>query len=187
MERPTLNWPNALSLTRLIGSPLLLLVSPRIALSWTAVGIAILGLTDWLDGWLARRWQQATPAGSMLDAVADLVFYPCAAGLLLMWFPAYLLPNAPYILVTFLLLGGVMSVSVVRCGRLILLHTHLSRFSAMLFFFVILASFVTDTTVAIRVVALFYAMAFIEGIVIFIRHGAVSPDTRSLWSLRSGV
>ncbi|MFZ9708782.1 MAG: CDP-alcohol phosphatidyltransferase family protein [Steroidobacteraceae bacterium] len=186
MDRPALNWPNALSAARLIGSPILLIASPRIALAWTALGIVVLGLTDWLDGWAARRWHQVTPMGSMLDGLADLIFYPCAAALLMMWFPHYLTPNIPHIAATISLLVLVMAVSVIRCGRLILLHTHLSRFAAVLFFFTMLASFVVDTTLAIRAVAILYAVAFIEGIVIFIRYGAVSPDTRSVWSLRAG-
>lgn len=28
-------------------------------------------LTDWLDGWLARRWNQTSPFGAFLDPVAD--------------------------------------------------------------------------------------------------------------------
>lgn len=31
-------------------------------------------LTDVLDGWLARRWNQATPTGALVDGIADKVF-----------------------------------------------------------------------------------------------------------------
>ena len=31
------------------------------------------GLTDWLDGWLARRWGQVSPLGALLDPIADKV------------------------------------------------------------------------------------------------------------------
>ena len=31
------------------------------------------GLTDWLDGWLARRWHQVSPLGALLDPIADKV------------------------------------------------------------------------------------------------------------------
>ncbi|MBI2104214.1 MAG: CDP-diacylglycerol--glycerol-3-phosphate 3-phosphatidyltransferase [Candidatus Omnitrophica bacterium] len=30
-------------------------------------------LTDWLDGYLARRWRQTTPLGALLDPIADKV------------------------------------------------------------------------------------------------------------------
>lgn len=32
------------------------------------------GISDVLDGWLARRWRQATPLGAVVDGVADKVF-----------------------------------------------------------------------------------------------------------------
>jgi CDP-diacylglycerol--glycerol-3-phosphate 3-phosphatidyltransferase len=45
---------------------------------WPAKAAALVcfllaGLTDWLDGWLARRWQQVSPFGALLDPIADKV------------------------------------------------------------------------------------------------------------------
>ena len=37
------------------------------------IGFLLAGLTDWLDGWLARRWQQVSPFGALLDPIADKV------------------------------------------------------------------------------------------------------------------
>ena len=36
-------------------------------------GFAIASLTDWLDGFLARRWRQTSPLGTLLDPIADKV------------------------------------------------------------------------------------------------------------------
>ena len=152
--------------------------------AWLVIWFVLLGLSDALDGALARRWNQTSDYGSKLDAVADLVFYPCAAVVLAVLFPSYLTPNLPYVYAALTALGGALLISRVRCGRIIMLHTHLSRYSGVLLFVVTLVSFFIDTTVMIRIVALTYAVGFIEASLIFIIKGPVSPDTRSLFSHR---
>lgn len=37
------------------------------------VAFVIASLTDWLDGYLARRWHQTSPMGALLDPIADKV------------------------------------------------------------------------------------------------------------------
>jgi phosphatidylglycerophosphate synthase len=178
----TLTIPNALSFFRLFGSPFLLPLSQAANQLWVVVWFVLLGLSDALDGALARRWNQTSDYGSKLDAVADLVFYPCSAVVLAVLFPAYLSPNLPYVYVTLTALAGALLISRIRCGRIIMLHTHVSRYSGVLLFVVTLASFFVDTTLLIRLVALTYAVGFIEASLIFIIKGPVSPDTRSLFS-----
>lgn len=44
-----------------------------------AAGVFVLaGITDWLDGYLARRWQQTSAFGAFLDPVADKVMVAVA-------------------------------------------------------------------------------------------------------------
>lgn len=44
-----------------------------------ALLIALGGLTDYLDGYLARRWKQETELGRLLDPLADKFFVLCIA------------------------------------------------------------------------------------------------------------
>ena len=177
--------PNALSFFRLFGSPFLIPLSQAANQAWVIIWFVLLGLSDALDGALARRWNQTSDYGSKLDAAADLVFYPCSAIVLAIVFPSYLNPNLPYIYVTLTSLAGALLTSRVRCGRVIMLHTHLSRYSGVFLFVVMLASFFIDTTLMIRLVALTYAVGFVEASLIFIIKGPVSPDTRSLFASQS--
>jgi cardiolipin synthase len=70
--------PNLLSFGRLALVPvfLWLLLVPREP--WAdLLALFILGLsafTDWLDGYLARRWNQITRVGQLLDPVADRLY-----------------------------------------------------------------------------------------------------------------
>lgn len=67
--------PNILTVLRLLaapGLPLAFVLLPRPMADWAAlilfVGAAV---TDWFDGYLARKWQQESRFGAMLDPIAD--------------------------------------------------------------------------------------------------------------------
>ena len=76
-----MNLPNALTLTRMFLVPLLVVVlltefegRQVLGVSKELLGAAIFALaslTDWLDGYLARRRRQVTWIGQMLDPIAD--------------------------------------------------------------------------------------------------------------------
>ncbi|WP_299864698.1 CDP-diacylglycerol--glycerol-3-phosphate 3-phosphatidyltransferase [uncultured Hoeflea sp.] len=79
MASPAMNIPNMLTYGRILAVPLIVLcffVEGRLHGSdfarWTALGIFIVAsLTDFLDGYLARIWDQTSNIGRMLDPIAD--------------------------------------------------------------------------------------------------------------------
>jgi CDP-diacylglycerol--glycerol-3-phosphate 3-phosphatidyltransferase len=69
-----LNIPNILTMARIAAIPLLagLLMSPsQSAGFWAAVVFSLASITDWLDGYLARRMGIVTIFGKFLDPIAD--------------------------------------------------------------------------------------------------------------------
>lgn len=178
------NVPNALSSTRLLGVPVLFVLVDRRPVAWFATLYALLGLTDYLDGRLARAWNQSSAFGSMLDSVADLAYYLSTAYFAWRLFPAYILPNAWYIAGCVALYAALMVVSRVRTGRILLPHTHLSRIAGVLVIVVVFASFVVDTTWALRGVIALYSVAIVEQILMIGWHGDIPLDTRSILWLR---
>jgi cardiolipin synthase len=77
-SKPTdavLTIPNILSFARLLGVPvfLWLLLGPH-ADGWALAILMVSGLTDWADGVLARKLNQASKLGALLDPVADRLY-----------------------------------------------------------------------------------------------------------------
>ncbi len=78
-----LNLPNLLTVARILAIPLLLgvyylpLAMPVMNLVATLIFV-VAALTDWLDGYLARRLGESTPFGAFLDPVADKLLVAAA-------------------------------------------------------------------------------------------------------------
>jgi len=80
MGRRVLTVPNVISVLRLLCIPLFL---------WLLFGVdertaaflllGFLGATDWIDGWIARRYHQESELGKILDPVADRAVLVTAA------------------------------------------------------------------------------------------------------------
>ncbi|MBR5346758.1 MAG: CDP-diacylglycerol--glycerol-3-phosphate 3-phosphatidyltransferase [Deltaproteobacteria bacterium] len=74
LKRTWLNLPNLLTLGRIIAIPVLvvlLLFDNRRCSFWAAAVFGLAAFTDWLDGYLARRWGMVTNMGKFLDPLAD--------------------------------------------------------------------------------------------------------------------
>lgn len=69
-----LTLPNLLTIGRILAIPVIcmLIAAGGAELRWLALALyALAALTDWLDGYLARRMNLISPLGRMLDPIAD--------------------------------------------------------------------------------------------------------------------
>ena len=123
--------PNVISMLRIAGSIGLLFCDVK---GWPFWSLYVLcGLSDILDGWLARRLHAETEAGAILDSVADIVFVACCATRLLpvLEIPAWLWVWAG-IIVTIKIINQISALAV--CKRFCFPHTVANKQTGLLLF-----------------------------------------------------
>ena len=112
-----LNIPNLITLSRIILIPLLIgifylpdywLTDETKNITATAIFI-LAGITDWLDGYLARRLNQMSAFGAFLDPVADKLIVVAALVVLL-----HLEPPRVHAFVALIIIGREIAISALR-------------------------------------------------------------------------
>ena len=87
-----LNLPNLLTLARVAAVPLIVIImlsDSRDAGFWAAAIFGAAAVTDFIDGWLARKWGVVTVLGKFLDPLADKLIVMAA---LIMMIPSGRIP-----------------------------------------------------------------------------------------------
>ena len=151
---------------------LLLLFFPALSPGFYGLYLAA-GLSDMLDGFVARRTNSASPLGAKLDSMADIVFL---AVCLIKLLPVLALPVWLWVwvgLIALLRLVNVVS-GFVRRKKLVLLHTRANKLTgALLFLLPLSLGFLNIAYTAVPLCALASFAAIQEGH--FIRTGRDIP------------
>lgn len=127
------NLPNIISCLRIAGTVCLLLMKPLSALF--LVIYTLTGLSDVLDGAIARHYGTTSELGARLDSIADLLFYTLILIRILpvMW---VVLPKVIWVAV-----GAVLAVRITayliaayRYKRFSSMHTYMNKFTGLMVF-----------------------------------------------------
>ena len=150
--------PNILTASRIVLCLPLLLVDAMTVPFWVLYVIA--GMTDMLDGFLARQWGVETKFGARLDSLADLIFV-LAVGYKL--FPWLKLPAALWMmmgLIAMVKIVNAISAYVIK-HRIEFLHTKANKLTGFLLFIGVMTigqSYFVPVAWVIACIALFAAI-----------------------------
>lgn len=123
--------PNIISALRILGAILLLLIYPVSVAFWVIYGLC--GISDMLDGYLARKLRAESKTGAMLDSVADICFVACCAIRLI---PVVHIPTWLWIwagVIAAIKIANQVSALIV-CKRLCFPHTQANKLTGLLLF-----------------------------------------------------
>ena len=121
-----LTLPNVLTVVRFLGVPLFIwLVLEKQEYGFAALVLAIMGSTDWVDGYIARRFDQMSNLGRVLDPIADrlsliaVAITLVIAGVVEWWYlTALLVPAAILLTLSLYYFHGHPDLPVSRIGKI---------------------------------------------------------------------
>jgi phosphatidylglycerophosphate synthase len=154
-----------------------LLIAPIFGLLWAGQATAALGLyvvaalTDLVDGWLARRFQQSSEFGAQLDAVVDNLFSVAILGFLTLAYPELIARQWPAAAALF---GGpvlYLGVSWAMTRRLMMFHVWSAKAGAFLLFCLWPAIALTGWTGWLWLCALVVGLSRVEQVILIARGG----------------
>ena len=175
-----LNAADIITLIRIFGAILLLIFKPLSAKFFLVY--ALTGITDVLDGWVARRLKINDDFGAKIDSVADLLFYAVTLFRVLpiLW---DLLPTEIWyaVAVVFGLRISAYITVAIKYRRFTSLHTYLNKLMGMAVFlipFMLITQYAVGYCFAVSAVA---AIASLEELVIHLMKPNYNADTKSVF------
>ncbi len=138
--------PNIMTSLRCLGAACLLLCNPAGAAFWVIYGLC--GLSDMMDGYLARKLRAESKTGALLDSIADIGFMVCCAIRLI---PIVQIPSWLWIWA-----GGIIVIKLVNqvsalivCKGFRFPHTKANRLTGLLLFLTVPTVFWSIVPIAI--------------------------------------
>ena len=149
--------PNIITALRIAGSIGLLFCNTNVWMFWTLY--VLCGLSDMIDGWLARKLQAESKTGSVLDSIADLLFVACCAIQLL---PTMSIPSWLWIWSGIIVIIKIVNqiIALTRIKQLCLPHTIANKLTGFLLF--IAVPTINWSIIPIAIVAIIATFAAIQ-------------------------
>jgi phosphatidylglycerophosphate synthase len=173
--------PNQLALLRILLVPVLWAPALMGSSQYVGAGLVVAGLTDFLDGLLARTLHQVTELGARLDTIADNLLVASAVAWIFLLRPEVFQENAgPSLLalalyLLFLLLGWV------RFRRLANLHLYSAKVAATAGYVFLIHAFLFEYSRPLYyVTAGMFVLTNVEGLLLLLTRSAVDEHTGSI-------
>ena len=186
--RRVLTVPNLISLLRILAVPVFTwaVVVERSPYAINLI-LMVIGLSDFLDGWIARRFDQVSEVGKLLDPIGDRLALGTALSLYLYkgWIPVWL--GLLLIVREVAVSGGAIVLAALGLPRLEV--TFIGKLATLLLMFGVpwftIASSDYSWSVTARVVA--YSFCVPGAVFSYVAAGQYAQAARRAWAGRTGV
>ncbi len=171
--------PNCITSVRMAGAVVLFFVKP-FSLLFYAIYTAC-GITDVFDGFAARRLKAVSDFGSLLDSIADLVFYAA----MLVYVIPYLwkrVPKGIWVVVGVIIVVRVISylTAWVKYHRFASLHTYGNKLTGAFVFALPYLILILDNTFVCVLGCIIGMASTLEELAIHLKSDSYNPKTKTI-------
>ena len=177
-----LNLPNAITSLRIVGAVAMLFLKPFSV--WFYVTFILCGISDALDGVIARAMKCCTDFGTKLDSIADLTFY----SVMLLRVLPFLWTHLPKYV--FIYAGAVIAVRLlcyvyvgVKYHKFASIHTYANKLTSFSLFIIPLVAPTSLLLFFSLAVCTFGAYSSLEELIIHLVSRSYNADTKSIFML----
>jgi CDP-diacylglycerol--glycerol-3-phosphate 3-phosphatidyltransferase len=141
---------------------------------------ATAGLTDVLDGVVARRTGTSSRLGARLDSLADMVMFGVMIACAVVWAGSALWAFVPYLIAVAAIRLANLAIAACRFRQFAIIHTWGNKLTGLLIFVGFGVYILTDSLTALIPVIAVAALAALEETVILITSAKLDVDRKSM-------
>lgn len=172
--------PNILSVLRIICSVLLILfINNRIGFVFLYF---VIGLTDILDGFIARKFKLESELGAKLDSFADFIFYVILVFIFLKLYSSIIPVNYKVIILGIIIIRLLnLLITKLKYNKFVFVHTIANKASGALLYFLPVVLLFKQSNIIILIPLVFVFIAAIEELLITIKYSEVKLNRKSIF------
>ena len=174
--------PNILSTLRIILALLILIVAPNKALVF--VIMLLCGITDVLDGYIARKHDYQSHLGARLDSAGDYALFIILVAYFLIWQIDLVRENLILISVILIIRISSLVVSLIRNKKVYSLHTIANKITGVVVFLGITITFIVENRIVMEIVLIVALLSAIEELTIMVSKDKPDVNTKSIFGKR---
>ena len=184
MRIPRLAPADYLTLPRLLSVPVLWVLALQGSIFWLGIGLALAGLTDVLDGPVARYTGKSSPYGGQLDSAADILLMASIFWWLVLLTPEFFLDNATPLVIWAVIGTVAVLATYIKFGRLGNLHLYSAKVAGVLGYLFAVWYFVLGDYSALffQVAVTMAILAATEMLLVALTRPAADDRVRSIFS-----
>ncbi|MCW8911159.1 MAG: CDP-alcohol phosphatidyltransferase family protein [Gammaproteobacteria bacterium] len=174
------NWPNFVSLVRILLAPFMLFLAIQQEPAWFIVVLLLSEFTDVLDGFLARYLNQITDLGSHLDSWGDFCVYSVLAVSAWLLWPEIVIQEIVYVAVIIISFTLPVLIGFIKFRTITSYHTWSVKIAVAVTLISYILLFLDISPWPFRLASLVCAYAALEEIAITLMIEHLHVDVRSL-------